>query len=761
MTPDAEPIASLVARYLTFAATEVKREGGKMRSPATLLGYRRALDGLITAVTESGLTLRELPPDFIETKWLATQAHVAKQAVQLRIRATAVSMFQKWLFQNNIPCAPMRNLNVPTPPPKIHPPKELTMSNATLQDVTQLGDAAREENPVPMVQFAPAMPTTVPVPQPRPQPQMVQRPVTAVNANPVTAMMPAEQFKMRVRREREAGEEPVYLNDYPHDRVKLAGAIEPFLVREVAPLLRGQGITGDVTLLVSALTRSGVEGDKTRFTICIPSGPAVAAAPQQVLGVVAPTMANTREELADLLAVERRARDEFSEQLDRKLPQAQQHAAPEPRMSEMDEMRQGMRQLMGVVQNLAERLESRDSQRAPAPEPVALAPVPQLNIMEVMKFADDMASRRSGPPAASQQLGPTEMMKLMAEMKAVFQPQNINVDVSPLEEELKAMRREAAASKPKTIVEMLTEFKAVKELFQTVGGEVSSPKPTFGSALGGMFLKLIENPTPIADAAERILSAARGVQSPAAPAQPQFPPQVIEATKAVLAAQEPGAVLLAVHEWMRTLGEMPAFVAPVKRLSELARAGDVNGFGLYVQQVFKGLGATVSPDKCAAVAQAIISQISGVKPQEQLEAAEDGEGEEGEEGDGEDDGEEEPEVPVDMNIRVGGAQEQEEDGGDEEEGEEEDAGADEGGAEDDDSVPEGGDSEAEGEPAEEDVADVRDAQGGPTDGEAAAASADAGGVPSDAEIAAAVTETKSQRRKRVKAEKAAQQSVRG
>lgn len=744
-----EPIDSLVARYLTFATTEVKKEGGKPRAASTMSSYRRALEGFTRAVQESGLPLAQLPEDFLETKWMATQKSVHEQPVQLRIRAIAVKQFTKWLYQNNITCAPMRNLDLPTPKPKL---KEPTMSNAVLQDVSQLADASREVDPIPSVQTyqQPALPTTVPMPQPQQRAVQQTQQQAPKPRSPLAAMLPTAQTKLRVRREREM-DDPVFVGDYAQDRVQMAGAVEPFLSKEMAPLMRAAGISGDIAFLVCAVAPNGNEGDKSRFTISIPSAPTVAAVPAPVTVAGIPAT-STREELLDVLHTSRRANEELEERLEKKLqPSQQQTQFDRGSNSEMDDLKAMVMSLAGTVREL---VASRDSR--PVEEPKAGPP--QLDILKVMEFADTMASRRQAaatPAGGQQSMGMPEMVKMFAEMKQVFQPQNIQVDVSPMEDKLDktiAMLN----MKPKGLIDTLKEFKEAKELFQMVGGEVSNPKPTgFGSALGGMFLKFIENPAPIAEAAERVLNAARGAPSQQAPAQPQFPPKVIETTRAILAAADPGALVLATHEWMRTLATLPAFEKPVQRLSDLVREGNVNGVGILLAQMFKGLGVTGVPnEKCAQMAKDLLSQMKPSLPAEAPVDEADGE-EDGDEGDeGDEDVEDEPEGPPDMNIRVGGADPEEQEEGDDgmedefEEGDEGDTGA-----EGEEAPGDGEEADAAGEEAPEEGETAEAAEG-----EDAASDVGEGQAPSAEEIEAAVvvTETKSQRRKRVKAEKEAE-----
>lgn len=211
-------IRQLTQEYLQFAATETDKKGNR-RAATTMTSYRRALEGFAAAVEQSGLPLTELPESFIEKNWVATQQSVMTQPIQLRVRAGAVKQFTQWLFRNSIPCAPMRHLSIKTPPPKQKQTKENDMS-----DVTSLGDAMLQADPVPSTQPQqyPSYETQLPAPPPpqrqaAPQPPQQRQQKAPVGpgrpANPLASMLPSGHYKMRVRREREA-DDPVWLGDY-------------------------------------------------------------------------------------------------------------------------------------------------------------------------------------------------------------------------------------------------------------------------------------------------------------------------------------------------------------------------------------------------------------------------------------------------------------------------------------------------------------------------------------------------------------------
>ncbi len=736
----------LVQQYLAFAATEVKREGGKPRSASTMSSYRRALESFAEVVTKSGLDLTKLPTNFIEESWLPTQEAIAKQPVQLRIRATAIKKFTQWCYANNIPCAPLRHLDLPTPTKQFMPPQESTMSNAVLTDVSQLGDASREVDPVPTVaSYQPVIPPSVPPPAPQRAPAPQQASKQAPRTNPLSNMLPVGQFKLRVWREREGGEDPVFVNDYLSDRVRMAGAIEPFIARECGPVVQKQGIYGDVSFIVCAVGPGGAEGEKTRYTITVPPLQPLVSTPASVQ---AAQPAGTREELVDLLSTQRRVTEELEDRLaariENKQAQQQQQTNDRAPSNDMDDLKQIVRSLATRVNDLADRMESRDSQRyvepMPAATPAAQPTTDVVRIIEALKVAQ--------PQPQSQSMGMVEMLKVLGEARAMFQPQNIQVDTSPLEDDLREMRRELAESKKGGIGHLVNEFKGLKELFSLVGGEPSAPKPTVMGLLGDAFLKFIENPAPLAEAAERVFLAARGTAATpmTAPTSAKFPTQVTEALKRMLSVEDPDALVVAAHEWMTAMNTVPALQKPVVRISALLREGKLNELAIYLKTVFQHLGVEVPPEACVELSKTLIARTR--KPEPQLEAtkepAEDEEEEEGGEGE-----EEQPRGPVDMNIRVGGASHED----DEEESEE---------AESEDTSDEGEEGEvaeepdhegADGENVDEDGSEEAEAEGAE---EAPRTADNEDDEPSPEEIAQAaveVTETKSERRKRRKAEK--------
>lgn len=691
-------IRQLTQEYLQFAATETDKKGNR-RAASTMTSYRRALEGFAAAVEQSGLPLTELPESFLEKNWAATQQSVMTQPIQLRVRAGAIKQFTQWLFRSNIPCAPMRHLAIKTPPPK----QKQTMKENDMSDVTSLGDAMLQADPVPSTQhqyasyeqqLPPPPPAAKAAPQP-PPPRQQKAPVGPGRpSNPLASMLPTGHYKMRVRREREA-DDPVWLGDYPAERVAAAGAVEPFLQREVVPKLLAQGVTGDITFLVSALSPDGREGERARITVAVVPQAPVQTIPAPVAGVAtAPVAAPTGmapNEMADMLSYHRRAQEELEERIAKKL-EAQQAANKEaarpvvteaPKANgELDDLKKLVGQLAGTVQNLAARLEEREMDRLDRMEQLAAppqqAPAPQLDILSVIREVTNMTKAQQ-PAVAPQPMGLGEVFSVMAQAKQMFQPQNVNIDVSPLEEQIADLRHQLAASSKKKdeISEMVEKFKAMKELFGLVGGETSASKPTNGlsNALGGLVTKVLENPAPLAEAVERILTATaqvkaagNGVAPPpraAQPAQPSIPPQLKAASEALLAAESDEATVVAAHEWLTMMLQVPPLRKAGERITDLIKNDKGTELAIYLRQVLNhlGLGEKATPDRCKEVATAIMEQVRAANQQQ-------------DEDEEEDDG-----VGPDLTVRVGGvraaAEEDEEDEGDESEAEYEDESEDE------------------------------------------------------------------------------------
>jgi len=655
-------VRQLTQDYLHFAANETDKKGNK-RAATTMTSYRRALEGFAAAVEQSGLPLTELPESFIEKNWLATQQSVIRQPIQLRVRIGAIKQFTNWLFRSSISCAPMRYPTIQTPPPKPKEPKKMP-----IHDVTSLGDAMMEADPVPSTHTQPVFtlpepPPPAPVqraatPQP-PPPRQTKAPVGPGRpANPLASMLPSGQYKMRVRREREA-DDPVWLGDYPAERVAAAGAVEPFLQREVVPKLLAQGITGDVTFLVCALSPDGREGERARITVAVvPQAPVqqvaapVAGAPASM---TAPTAGMQPNEMADMLSYHRRAQEELEERIAKRLEaqQTQQQAVKDaarpvvteaPRANgELDDLKKLVGQLAGTVQNLAARLEDREMDRMdrleaiPAPQPAA----PQLDILSVIREVTNMTKAQQQPTPMQQPMGLGEVFSVMAQAKQMFQPAQVNIDVSPLEEQISDLRHQLASqSKQKDeIVEMVEKFKAMRELFGVVGGEMGASKPTnsLGNALGNLVNRVIENPAPLADAVERILTATAQVKAAqngtplppraAQPAQVQLPPQLGQASKALVAAESNEATVVAAHEWLTMLLQVPQLKNAGERITALIRAGKTPELAIVLRQVLSHLGEaeTAVPDRCKEIASAIMEQVKAAN-QENEEEEEDEQG---------------------------------------------------------------------------------------------------------------------------------------
>lgn len=684
----------LVTQYLEYAANEIGRTG-RPRTSNTMTAFRRALEGFVKAVGDSGLPLTQLPTNFLEKHWLQTQGTALNQPIQLRVRAGAVKAFLNWAYGLGAPIAPIKPLELPTIPKP--PKKELSMS-----DVTSLGDAFTAD-PVPSTTtYAPQQPAPVQYIQQPPQAQPVQtlppqvlappprapaapKPVGSGRpANPLAAMLPTGQFKLRVRREREM-DDPVWVGDFPAERVQLAGAIEPFLGREVVPRLVAQGITGDVTFVVCSVSPDGREGERVRMTVAA-TPPVVQQVAAPVLGAPMASGSFAPNEMADMLSYHRRAQEELEERMAKRMEAQKPAPAPAPEKpaapaSEMEMLKQMMAQLAGSVQTLAAKVEAQQtSPQVMMPQQLggfdmgpSQSQVPQLDILSLVREVATMSKPPPTPPAPPP-MGMPEMLTLFGQMKQVFQPQNVNIDVSPIEEELRELKAQVAAqSKGKSrTMEMLEEFKAMKEVFSLVGGEQGASKPTgLSSALGSLVDKLVNDPEPIAAAAERVLSAAASLkaaqtgapmpqqpapyQPQARPQQPQadaVPPPVRSAMVAMLTAQNNGALVVATHEWLTMMLQVPQLKKVAEKLMVLLREEKETEFAIYLRQVFSTLGYAeqATPTKAQQIAAGVLEQVRASN-----EAGADSDGTEDA-----DEGAEEQEGPFnnapDLNVRVGGVQ---------------------------------------------------------------------------------------------------------
>lgn len=677
----------LVTQYLEYAANEVSRTG-RPRTANTMTTFRRALEGFVKAVNDSGLPLSQLPENFLEKHWLPTQGTALNQPIQLRVRAGAVKAFLNWAYVLGAPIAPIKPLQLPNLPKP--PKKELSMS-----DVTSLGDAFTAD-PVPstttyapqqpsnvqylqpqQVQSVQALPPQVLAPQQR-APAQPKAPSSSRPNNPLAAMLPTGQFKLRVRREREM-DDPVWVGDFPADRVAAAGAIEPFLGREVTPRLLAQGITGDVTFLVCSVSPEGREGERIRMTVA--ATPPVQAVQQVAAPVLGAPVAQSMQpnEMADMLAYHRRAQEELEERIAKKIDAQKPTPTVAPEKpaaatSEMDALKQMVAQLAGSVQTLSAKLEAQQS----APQVVMpqqlggfdMGPpqqqVPQLDILSVIK---EVAAMSKPMTPAQPPMGLAEVFSVMAQAKQMFQPQNVNIDVSPLEEEIRELKTQMAnqAKKKDEISDMVEKMRAMKELFSLVGGEQGASKPTgLSSALGSLVEKLVNDPEPIAAAAERVLSAAASLKAaqngapmppqptpyqPQARPQPQdaVPPPVRSAMEAMLNAQSDGAVVVAAHEWLTVMMQVPQLQKVSEKMMGLLREERENELAIYMRQVFATLGYTerATPDKVKSMVDAILAQVREANN-------------ESDEGDEEEGGDEALNAAPDMNIRVGGVQSEDE-----------------------------------------------------------------------------------------------------
>ncbi len=655
-------VLSLAQQYLDFAKHEVGLQG-KPRADTTMTSYRRAIEGFSAAVINAGLALDTLPKTFIQNEWMATQISVHHQPIQLRVRVSAVKHFINWMQARGVVVAPCDLPTITTTPKK----KE----QQPMSDITYLTDQ-NQLDPVPAAPSQVQLPQAAVQPPPPAPPRAPQK-----RNNPLANLLPqGGGFKLRVRRERE-GDDPSFIGDFPAEQVAAASSVESFLQRVVGPRMLSQGITGDVAFQLSALSpgtgaNGAQEGERTRLTIAIGGAP--------VMTPVAPAVvasAGTQQDLMETITTAQRAQEELAQSISKHL---KEKPVPQQNTEEMSELKAMVASLATSVNSLAQRVEyMRD--REPMPQQTAPQANDTLGVINAVAQVFSKATPVQQPPMSME-----AMFMMMAKAKDVFAPQNVSIDTSPLEEQIADLK---SRMKKDDLLESMTKFKQLKELFQEVGGETSASKPTgLGAALGNLLTQVVSNPEPIAAAAERVLGAlavARGVADAKPPSQqrPQLPPELLKATLALLETTSPEAAVGAAHEWLTLMQRVPQTQAAAARFLGLVKEAKTTEAGICLRQVASMLGfkEQASADRCANIAKAVVAQVQQHESEEEVD--------------------EEPEAqgPADLNIRVGGVQAAGDD-------------ADDGEGEEDEEGEEG--EEAEGaDDAADDEADGADEEGAP------------------------------------------------
>lgn len=711
-------LRTLATQFITYSANETDAQGNR-RAGSTISQYRRAMEGFVAAAEAlNGGILAQLPETFVEREWMQTQQSIIEKPVQLRVRAASLKMFYQWCSRNNIACPPFKWPKIETPPRKPKPPVEVQPMN----DVTGLGDFMNPD-PVPSTTTNNVVPMQAPaqMPQAAQPPQAAPKRAQPVGsgrpANPLAGMLPSSSYKLRVRREREL-DDPVWVADFAAERVTAHGAIEPFLGREVAPRLALQGLSGDVTFLVSAVGPTGNESERNRVTVSIPAAPLPQATPAvSPVGTMPMVTPGLGADITDVLAYHRKAQEELEDRLAKRIEQTQAaKPAPAPvqetrvqRNDELDDLKRMMGQLASSVQSLASRMEERENRYEPsmmAPPPAPAPVAPQLDVLSVIKEVVALTSKPTPPaPAPVQQpMGMAEMFNMMVQAKQMFAPAQVNIDVSPLEERLEAVQQELAATKKKgQINEMVEQMKSMKELMGLMGmGDPNTKKDTsLGGALGSLVEKIVSDPEPIASAVERILGATAMLKGTATPPPQQaqqkrdpVPPQLRKATDELIAAQGDAAIVAAGYEWVTALGRIEQTRKLADKLTALLRMEKANELTVYMKQILThfGYADTVPLARLQTIAATLVEQVRKVNAQADDEEVSD-----------------EEEGQPDLTVRVGSvngygrADDESEDEGEEEEpSEDEDQDEEDAAAEEqDENSAEAGEDEAASEPAPE------------------------------------------------------------
>jgi hypothetical protein len=751
---DVKTIEALIPEFLTVIGNEDIGNGLK-RNRDTIKSYELALNGFVMAMGHYDLPIEQLPEDFLERQWLELHVHQMFNAQQFSARLKGVKYFSRWLRTRGI-AVPHFRMPGEEAKKRVHRASgfsqfdEKTLAEDPVTTLKKLAAIGQTQDPAPLAvpianphatlqanpheasmtvndtpQAAPeptqsaSLQNIIPIAgQARPAPRPAGR-----TANPLASMLPSSQFKLRVRRERET-DDPVWVGDFPADRVVAAGAIEPFLGKEIAPRLVALGITGDVTFLVSAVAPDGKEGERSRITVTSPASPMAQQPPAPMSahqamptpmsahqampmsahqGMSAQPAMNAQtpaeriqplgggfvpSELAEVLAQHRRAQEELEERLSRKFERPQ---APveDNRHDELNDLKQMVGQLAGSVRDLAMRVEDRRLY-----EPVQPAPLPaptgnsQLDMLTVLRELVAMSKPvpQPPPPPAPPPMGLGEIFTVMGQAKAMFAPQNVNIDVSPLEEQISDLRTQISsqAKKKSGVAEMIEEVKGLKELFNIVGGDQSPSKPTssLGSAIATLVERVSSDPAPFAQAVSIFMNRNKpdadgqmgaqmggqmgaphrqrvgpdgrpiglgvapvgpngmpmqpGVGGPGANGQaPGIHPRLAALTAAVLKAEEPQAVVVAMHEWFTVLTQIPVFQKAAVTMTSLIQENKGTELAIYLRRVFTHLGYAeqATPERLSKLSTTLLESIHETD---------------------EDEDEDEEKGPPDLTIRVGG-----------------------------------------------------------------------------------------------------------
>lgn len=667
----AEQVKAHVDAYVAMRAAPDPETGRKGLVPNTLTSYRRALEGLVKAITDSGShDLASLPEDFIERWWMPTQASIVDQTIQLRVRVAAVRGFMNYL-RTVVPDAGVNISypNIKTPPPKPKLPEDPPMSNDPLNQFTD----PNSPDSVPQVQtFAP---TAIPPPAPR-------MPTVKPRANPLAAMLPGADYKLRVYREKD--NEEIYAGEYSAARVQAIGSIEEFLLKEVGPKYR---LTGDHTFWVTPVDpASKAPGPRSRIMVMFTDPGLSSMAPQSIPapvagGAVLPsTLAEATSELRSIQ--ERREQD-----IESRVKSAVESASRGQNSDEVRDLRDAVSNLTRMVETLANRVMK--------PEVAAPAPATNDSLAVVREVLAHVAPKQA---VETKKESIAEVFALLTQAKSIFQPQNIAVDTSPLEEEMREIRTKLETNQPKGIAGLIKDFKEMKELFTVVGGESGAKKPTsLSEALGSLVMKVVEDPNPLANAVAHVIqSTRRELAAEQAQQKPQLPPALVETTKEMLAAEEVD-LLFSTHQWFNQLMAFEPTKAVVKRMGQLLNEQQGPQFHAALKLTLKNLGFEVPNDRLVFMTKSLLASVAKVAAENQQQESQEGE-----------------DTPPDLTIRVGGSAQEDDDVHDGHDGEgEEDEGADDGGdddadgdaedgAEEDSAAADGDDSEAVEDEAHED-----------------------------------------------------------
>jgi hypothetical protein len=441
----------------------------------------------------------------------------------------------------------------PQPPPL--PPSQVAAPVPTLPSVQPAARAPAPRPPAPALKVAPSFNNP-----------------SFDSTNPLAAYMAQPGYKLRVYLDDDA-DDPTCVGDINASVLADVGGPEPLLQKRIIPrtphLFAGMS-SARFTLVPITPEGQQIHSARATFRVAVPvSYQSPAPGQTQPAGVMPP--AAVASEVVD-------AFEPLFERTHARLDAAAQQAAfaaqrvseipaqpAQPTQSpEIAELRSQLRDMGSMLQQLA--------QRVLAPPPVPVAPPPDPNAALMAKLLDVVLvqNRPAAPVAPQTPMTLLEQVELLRALKEASAPSNVSVDTSALEKQnemiqrqMELMQQQLTAANSGGIQKVLGEVKVLRDVADMFRGPQVSPATTFSGALINAFQKVLEDPTPIAEAASTVLSAingargAPGVAPQATSPRDRLPRELRSAVEGMLASTAEDTLVVATVNFIEMLSTQP------------------------------------------------------------------------------------------------------------------------------------------------------------------------------------------------------------